>query len=149
MASALAGLGSGIDVNSLVSQLMAVEQKPMDALTRKQSAVQADISAYGQVRSVLASLQTAVQALSDPATQKAVTATSSDASALVSASAGTEAGTHALEITRLAQAHRLYSPALASASAAAGSGTLQDLDGWTSLRLGLGGPTPRGRGARP
>lgn len=124
MASALSGVGSKIDVNTLVSQMMAVEARPLDALTQKVSEVQSDISAYGRVRSALATLQSAARTMGDPATAKAATVSSSDASVLASASAGATPATHLVEVTRLAQAHRVYSPAFAATSSPAGSGTL-------------------------
>lgn len=57
------GLTTGLDVNSLVSQLMTVEQQPLIALNRKEASYQAKISALGSLKSALSALQTAAEAL--------------------------------------------------------------------------------------
>ncbi len=57
------GLTSGLDVNSLVSQLMAVEQQPLIVLNRKEASYQAKISALGSLKSALSALQTSAEAL--------------------------------------------------------------------------------------
>ena len=48
-----AGIGSGLDVASIVQQLMASEQKPLTALTTKQSTFQSKLTAYGTISSGL------------------------------------------------------------------------------------------------
>ena len=53
------GVGSGLDLSSIVSGLMAVEKQPLTALKTKQSTVESRISALGTLKSALASLQTA------------------------------------------------------------------------------------------
>ena len=63
MALSSAGIGSNLDVNGIVSQLMALEQRPLTALARKESGLQAKISALGSLKSALSSLQTAASAL--------------------------------------------------------------------------------------
>ncbi len=51
MASILApGVGSGLDVNSIIDQLMNLERLPLDRLQNQESQVNAQISAYGQLR---------------------------------------------------------------------------------------------------
>ncbi len=59
------GVGSGLDVNGIVSQLMAVEQKPLTQLQTKDSQVNAQISAYGTLSSSLSSFQTAMNNIGD------------------------------------------------------------------------------------
>jgi len=41
------GLGSNLDVKSIVSQLVALEKKPLDALTLQATTVKTKISAFG------------------------------------------------------------------------------------------------------
>ena len=47
------GVGSGLDVASIVSQLMAVERQPLVALDRKEAGYQAKLSAYGSLKGSL------------------------------------------------------------------------------------------------
>ena len=42
-----AGIGSGLDVNSIVTQLMAIEKQPLTALQKKASTIQSTVSEYG------------------------------------------------------------------------------------------------------
>ena len=63
MAITSAGLGSNLDVESIVKQLMTLEQKPLTALAKKEAAVQTKISALGSLKNALSSLQTAASAL--------------------------------------------------------------------------------------
>ncbi|OQA33329.1 MAG: Flagellar hook-associated protein 2 [Betaproteobacteria bacterium ADurb.Bin341] len=57
------GLGSGLDINALISQLMAVEQQPLIALQRKEASYQAKISALGSLKGALSALQTSAEGL--------------------------------------------------------------------------------------
>lgn len=122
------GAGSGLDLESLVSKLMQVEQAPLVALQKQQSSVNSKISSLGTLKSKLASLQTAAAALKANVGQTALTkfatysATVTDTT-LASATAGTGAvaGKYTLDITKLAIADRFVSSAFATSSTAAGS----------------------------
>lgn len=105
-----AGIGSGLDVASIVSQLMAIESQPLINLQNKQALYETQISAYGQLRSSIASFQTAMDNLSTVASLDKSTATSSDVSIIkATATEGAEAGTYDIEVLRLAEAHKMSS----------------------------------------
>ena len=55
--------GSIIDVNAIVSGLMSVESRPLTLLAQKEASYQAKLSAFGQIKSALSSLQTATDGL--------------------------------------------------------------------------------------
>lgn len=119
------GIGSGLDVNSIVSQLMAVEQQPITALQTKQATYQSQISAYGQVKSALSTFQTAVQALSAPAKFRVYTGTVSDPNVLsITAGAGATPASIQIETTQLAQQQKIGSGDYASTSTVVGTGNL-------------------------
>ncbi|MBL8406305.1 MAG: flagellar hook-associated protein, partial [Candidatus Accumulibacter sp.] len=59
MAVSSPGLGSNLDVNSIVSQLMAVEKRPLTVLAQKQAGFQAKISALGSLQGTISAMQTA------------------------------------------------------------------------------------------
>ena len=54
-----AGIGSNLDVNSIVSQLMSVEQQPLTLLARKEASYQAKLSGFGTLKGALSQFQTA------------------------------------------------------------------------------------------
>jgi len=48
------GIGSGLDINSLVSQLVAAERGPKENLLNfKEATAQAEIAAYGTLKSAI------------------------------------------------------------------------------------------------
>ncbi|MBL8486410.1 MAG: flagellar filament capping protein FliD [Rhodocyclaceae bacterium] len=127
------GTGSGLDLESLVTKLMQVEQQPLVDLNTKEARVQARISALGSLKSAISTLQSAASGLT-PATGQTAAAKFSTAKATVAdttyatAGATTSAvpGTYSLEVTTLAQNHRLVSPsgAYTSSGSAIATGTL-------------------------
>lgn len=139
-----AGVGSGLDVNSIVSQLMAIEQQPLKALDTKQAVYQAQLSAYGQLQGALSSFQSAMQGLSNAYQFNGVSATSSDSTvASASASATAIAGSYAINVTTLAQAQQLASSALASTTTTVGTGTLTFQFGtWNGSSFSANASTP-------
>lgn len=125
MAISSSGIGSGLDVNSLVSQLVAAERAPGDArIAKAEAATRADISAFGALRSAFAGLETALKKFEGTGSTMARKATVG-ADAGFSASAGAKAATGSYQITveRLAQAHKLQS-APQAATTQVGHGTL-------------------------
>ncbi len=104
------GIGSGLDINGIVSQLMELERRPLLALENKQIRLQTQITAYGQLKGALSSFQGAVQKLSDPENFGRYKAISSDSELLrVSASQEAVSGTYSIQVNRLAQNHKLGS----------------------------------------
>lgn len=134
------GLGSGLDVNGIVSQLVAVEQRPVaQRLDQREANLQARLSAFGNLKSAISSFQGSLGALSDPTLFQAKTSQSSAPTvATVSASNAAAVGSFSLDVTQLAETHSLVSdPALAAAqftssSDAVGTGSLTFNFGTTS-----------------
>ncbi|TXF11798.1 flagellar filament capping protein FliD [Pelomicrobium methylotrophicum] len=119
------GIGSNLDVNSLIAQLMALERRPLTLLQKREADYQARLSAVGTLKSALSQFQTAVAALAKPSRFAVYTATLSDPQvATATAGKGSVAGVHSLEVTQLAQAQKLVSVAQASTTATIGTGTL-------------------------
>jgi len=129
-----AGIGSGLDVNSIISGLMKVEQAPLTDLQTKATSIQTTISAFGEVKSALATFRDAAAALALPSTWNATSGSSSDSTAVsVSTNANASAGTYAVKVTALAAAQSTVSGTFASGDALVGSGTLHiDLGNWST-----------------
>lgn len=116
------GVGSGLDVKSLVSQLMAVEQRPLTLLATKEAAYQAQLSSLGSLRGGLSSLQTAAQSLVS-ASAAAFGTSVSDSTVLTATAGGTAvAGSYSIAVTSLAQQQKLIAAGTASTTTTIGSG---------------------------
>lgn len=119
--------GSGLDVNSLVSQLMAAERAPMQQrISRVESEIATKLSALGTVRSSLSTLQSTLSGINTPESLQIRRATSGDATVFrATATAASAPGNYNVEVLELATAHKLASEEQAGgASATVGSGTL-------------------------
>jgi flagellar hook-associated protein 2 len=104
---------------------MAVEQQPITALQKKQATYQSQISAYGQVKSALATFQAAAQALSAPAKFMVYTGTVSNPDVLsVTAGSGATPASYQIETSQLAQQQKIGSGDYASTSTVVGTGSL-------------------------
>ncbi len=116
---------SSLDVAGIVSQLMQVEQRPLVALTTKEATYQAKISAFGSIKSAVATFQTAVRSLSDPAKYNSNTANSTDPTVMDASVSDTAAlGSHSIEVLQLAQAQKLVAPGQSDAVSEIGVGTI-------------------------
>lgn len=126
------GVGSGLDVNGIVSQLVALERKPIEKLEEAASTIQTRISSYGRVQSLFSTLRDAAAALGRTTQWQQTTATASDATALsVSASSGASVGSYGVTVSSLARSQNLASTAFAAGSTVVGGGTLQiELGSW-------------------
>jgi flagellar hook-associated protein 2 len=131
------GIGSGVDVAGLVSQLVAAERSPVSTrLDQQEAQVQAKISAYGILRSALAQFQGALEkltALEDFLVRKSV---SGDTDVFtVSATSSAAAGSYEIQVERLARGHKVLSPGIATSDEALGTGTLTVSVGGASMAL--------------
>lgn len=119
------GVGSGLDVNSIVSQLVAVEKQPLAALQLREAAYATQISALGSIKGALANLQSTVQSLSTVSAFQKFSATPVDATIFTAtASSGASIGTHSIDVQVLAQAQKLASSPFATTDTTVGTGTL-------------------------
>lgn len=139
--SSLAAVGSGLDIPTIVSQLVAAERKPTaDRINTQGTAATAKLSALGNIKSSLSSLQSSLEALTKGANVLSYKATVPDgsgfgATVVTDSSTGKSSampGTYNVEVVSLAQAQKLSSGAFA-AGAVVGDGTLTIAWGEQSL----------------
>jgi flagellar hook-associated protein 2 len=107
--------GQGIDVSSLVQQVLSESSGQLNEWQNEQSTLQTQASYLTGIESDLSQLSAAVQALSDPlGALNAISATSSDPSIVTaSASSSATAATHQIVVTNLASAGLVYTAAFA------------------------------------
>ena len=102
------GIGSGLDIAGIVSRIMTLERLPWVKMGTAGVELQAQLSAYGQIKSVVSTLQSTMSDLNDAAKFKASKASSSDSKVLTASADGTASrGAYAIEVKRLAETHRL------------------------------------------
>jgi flagellar hook-associated protein 2 len=131
-----------LDVKGLVSSLMAMEQRPIDLLTKQEVGLQAKLSNLGAIKSSIASLQSAAQGLAT-ASATSYSANSSDSSRLTAtATAEASLGTHSIGVTRLAQAQKLVAAGRADITSPIGLGTVTFTLGTIDGVLGQSGRYP-------
>ncbi|AXK39362.1 flagellar filament capping protein FliD [Crenobacter cavernae] len=126
MALSVGGLGSGLQVDDLVSKLMAVESQPLNQLTVKEASYLAKVTALGSIKGAVSAFQTATKALQDVSKFSSLTASSGNKD-VVDVSAGDQAavGSLSIKVDQLAQNQKLASTAFSSSKSAIGSGTLR------------------------
>src|SRR3990170_5858186 len=101
--------GSGLDINSIIEQLMAIEKRPLLNLQKKEVGVQAKISAYGTLLSSVSNFKSSVTALKATSLM-GMTASVSDTTYMTATSVSSAtAGNYSIAISSLAAAQSLYS----------------------------------------
>jgi flagellar hook-associated protein 2 len=124
-----AGIGSGLDVKSIVSQLVALEKQPLVNLQTQAATVQSKISAFGQIQAQFAALGDVANRISSASTWSARTVSvSNTAAASVTVTGTADATSFSLDVDSLAQQQSLASATL-TAGGLVGAGTM-------TLRLG-------------
>ncbi len=104
------GLASGIDTASLITKLMEAERRPQKILQKKVTTAQSQISVFNQLSSALNSFKTVASGMSSPSgfiSRSSSVTDSTVASATVTSAA--LPGSHAIQITSLAQFQRQIS----------------------------------------
>ena len=127
------GLGSGLDINSHVEQLVAAERAPQaNRLTKRESTANEELSALGKFRSALAGFKDSLAKLTDAATFQGRTVKVEDDKVVTAAADSTSLpGTYSVEVVNLASPNLQGEPALLLGT----PGTLTVTDGRPDLRL--------------
>lgn len=138
MAITAGGIGSGIDVNGLVQQLVAAEGLPAtQRLDQKEANIQANLSAFGSLKSALSRFQDSVKALQSQDNFLKQTATTSNADLFsATASKNAVAGSYSVEVVRLAQAAKVRTDSF-QADENIGTGNLNISLGASSFNLAI------------
>ena len=120
-----AGIGSGLDVKSIITQLMAIESQPKDKLAADATKIQSQISEVGKITSAMSTLRDVSSKLSSSSFWSQTTASSSNASVTVTSSSSSLAANYSVEVQQLASSQALMSgQTFAASTALVGSGTL-------------------------
>lgn len=113
---------TALDVPTLVSQLMAVERRPIEQINARIASYETKISSFGTLSSLVSSFQTSTSGLAT--NLQKLTATASDANVLTASAASTAVpGAYALNVSQLAQSQNLVAAGRTSSTTAIGNGT--------------------------
>ncbi len=137
MAITAPGIGSGLDVKSLVEQLVSAERQPAATrLASQEAKANAELTGIGRLKSALATFQSAVATLADIDSFQQRKATVPD-DGRISATVTTDAtpASYEVEVLALARAHRLLSGAFAGADSVVGEGQLLIGSGASSMQI--------------
>ncbi len=125
MGISTAGIGSGLDVDSIVAKLMQVEARPLANFDKKAASYQAKITAFGTLSGALSGFQSALSGLTTPTNFQSVSSISNNTDVMVgSATSSAVAGVYNVNVTQLAQAQTLASAGYVNTSTPIGTGTL-------------------------
>lgn len=125
MAISSAGIGSGLDVESIVSKLVALEKRPIAKLESAAASIQSKISTYSQLKSLMSTFSDAAAKLTRDSGWNGMAATSSNSSAVaVSVTGIASATSFGISVQQLARAQSVASAAITTADAPVGAGTL-------------------------
>lgn len=143
MALTATGIGSGLDVEGLVTRLMEAERLPLEQrLVRRETSITQDISALGSLKGALSSLQGGMASANSPSTYTQKIASSSDSEKLTAtATAQAALGSYSVTVSNLASAASLaVRSEFSSLSDTVGTGTLTFTLGATGYTQDSGSP---------
>ena len=128
------GVGSGLDINSIVTQLVEVEKQPLKTLQTKAAKLETKLSAFATVKSQLASLGDAASDLLSTETWGGKTFSSSDTAAVTgTASSSSIASSFSMSVTQLASSQSARTAAMTSTDTVGAAGTLTiSIGAWSS-----------------
>ena len=120
------GLSTGLDVEGIVASLVVADTQPTEnRLNKNEATYQAQLSAYGTVRSALDAFKTAANSVGNAENyQKKTASTNVFADVGVAAKGGAAIGSYDISVSALAGAHSLASTAFTTTSDVVGTGTL-------------------------
>ncbi|MEQ6436179.1 flagellar filament capping protein FliD [Comamonas sp. w2-DMI] len=115
-----AGIGAGIDGNSIISQLTALQRsQPLQRLKDAASSLDTQISTVGTLKSLMSTLQDAARKVTDKGAWQLATATSSNTAVAVKVTGAALPSSSTIEVSQLARAQTLASAQFSVASGAA------------------------------
>jgi flagellar hook-associated protein 2 len=109
------GIGSGLDVQGIVTKLMDLERQPLQNLQSKQQRYSTQISAYGTLVSAVSAFQASMDSLGTLSALDVFKTSSSNPDVIdITATENPDPGSFNVEVTRLADYHKMASLELAA-----------------------------------
>ncbi|EXU76269.1 flagellar filament capping protein FliD [Erwinia mallotivora] len=135
------GIGSGLDLSTILDNLESSEKLTLKPITTQQSSYTAKLSAYGTLKSALTTFQTANTTLNNADLFSSTKATSSTSSVTATTTSGAIAGKYSISVTQLATAQTLTSGVQTTNSTAIASSdstiSIKKADGSAAVNISL------------
>jgi flagellar hook-associated protein 2 len=129
------GIGSGLDVATIVGSLMAIERRPLVQLQSDASGLGSQLSTFGQMQSLTSTMRDKAAAIASVTMWNKTAASSSNASVIGAAvvpNGGAVAGAYSVAVSQLATSQSLTSRTYTAATNSVGEGSLTiELGSWT------------------
>lgn len=120
------GIGSGLEAESIITQLVTLEKSRLTPLKSEASLIQTRLSIVSQLKSLAATLEDKLKILSDASSWSSAMAVSSSNASVLSASTGSNAvpGNYTIDITATAKSQSMTSGRFAADHVFTQGGTL-------------------------
>src|SRR4051812_33753896 len=126
MAISSIGIGSGLPVDSIISKLTDLEKAPLVTLKANAETIQAKVSAYSQVKSLISTLSDATSKLTRDSAWNGLTIATTDSSSVTATVTGiASASTISVGVQKLAQAQSTASAVVPTGTDLGGTLTIQ------------------------
>lgn len=123
MAISSPGIGSGLNVNDIISKLMVAESAPLAQFDKKSASYLAQVSAFGNLSSALGSFQSSLSSLTSLSGFQTMSTMPGDSTIFSATATGSaKPGNYRVNITQIAQAQTLATGGYKSTTAAIGLG---------------------------
>ena len=127
-----AGIGSGLDVENIITSLMQLERQPITQLQTQATKIESKVSTWGKIKSAMSALNDASDVLAKAQTWSTRSVTSGDASVTATVTGTGTLGSVAIRPTQLASTQSNATAGFAAKTDLVGAGTLSiELGAWT------------------
>ncbi|WP_076410909.1 flagellar filament capping protein FliD [Shewanella sp. UCD-KL12] len=140
MALTATGIGSGLDINTIVGVLVDAEKVPKEAIFDKtEETIDAKVSAIGTLKSALSNFQDALEKLKDGESLNQRSVSTGESTYLTATADKTsQSGSYNIQVEQLALAHKVAGTNVTDPTAAVGEGSLDLTVNGNSFSVNVG-----------
>lgn len=138
----LSGIGSGLDIQTIVKQLVAAEgQAKTRSLDTREGSYNSQLSALGRFKSALSGLQTAAASVADSSELLKLSTNLSDIDYFTAtANSSSDTGRYSVEVVSLAASHKISTLGYPDVNTEVGSGIINISSGANSFSVSIPSP---------
>jgi len=130
------GIGSGLDIQGIVSQLVKLEQRPITQIQQRSAGLQTKLSAFGQLQSQLSNLQDQLGKVMSSSTWTTMRLNSSNAAALTgTVSANALPASFTVDVINLARAQSAGSSPVATSTPVGAGNLIIEIGSWSGTNF--------------